>query len=133
MSMRRDISSKTTGCTLFSGAASFVTAAAKQLSETERWCCLYPGLRKLLLTDISVIEELDVLSALPAPVSSMLVHATDLLLTLPRAAVSASVRSRCFLGKPLAWKLNVADRCHSERRSAIEGHRGIDAAADSCQ
>ncbi|KAL7418880.1 Serine/threonine-protein kinase [Cryptotrichosporon argae] len=48
------------------GAALFATAAARNLSETDTWCILYPTIRPMLNCDVLELDQ-SVLSALPQP------------------------------------------------------------------
>jgi phosphoinositide-3-kinase regulatory subunit 4 len=50
------------------GAAAFVTAAAKQLPSTDVWCILYPSLRHFIKADIHLIDEPTLLMCLKPPV-----------------------------------------------------------------
>lgn len=58
------------GCaTLTQGTAGFVAAAARNLSQTDVWCILYPSLRSLLHSDIMEMDEQSIMPALIPPVS----------------------------------------------------------------
>lgn len=51
------------------GAAAFIGSAANYLPQSDVWCILYPSLRHYLRSDIRVVDEMCLLSALKPPVS----------------------------------------------------------------
>ncbi|WOO86061.1 Phosphoinositide 3-kinase regulatory subunit 4 [Vanrija pseudolonga] len=51
------------------GAAGFVAAAARHLSQTDVWCILYPSVRTALRADVLALDEESILSALVPPLS----------------------------------------------------------------
>lgn len=53
---------------LLIGAVAFIAIAAKHLPSTDVWCILYPSLRHFLRSDVKVIDEQSLLTALKPPV-----------------------------------------------------------------
>ncbi|KAJ7216643.1 hypothetical protein GGX14DRAFT_442277 [Mycena pura] len=51
------------------GAASFIVSAASHLPPSDVWCILYPSLRHFLKSDIVVIDEQSLLTAMKPPLS----------------------------------------------------------------
>jgi len=51
------------------GAAAFITAAGQHLPPSDIWCILYPSLRHFMKSDILIIDESGLLTALKPPVS----------------------------------------------------------------
>lgn len=54
------------------GTANFFTAAAKSLSNTDRWCILYPMIKKLLRADVKEITSAALLDNAREPVRRFL-------------------------------------------------------------
>ena len=74
-----------------SGAAAFLTTTARGLQPTDRWCILYPTIKRLLRADIKDITELALLDNAREPLSRVVFE----------AAVSWAGRS----GKSQFWSL----------------------------
>jgi hypothetical protein len=53
---------------LLIGAVAFIAIAAKHLPSTDVWCILYPSLRHFLRSDVKVIDEQSLLTAMKPPV-----------------------------------------------------------------
>lgn len=53
---------------LMQGTAGFIAAAARNLSQTDVWCILYPSLRTLLHSDILEMDEENIMDAVISPV-----------------------------------------------------------------
>jgi phosphoinositide-3-kinase regulatory subunit 4 len=53
---------------LLKGAAAFIAIAAKHLPSTDVWCILYPSLRHFLRSDVKIIDEQSLLTAMKPPV-----------------------------------------------------------------
>lgn len=54
---------------LLLGAAAFIGSAANHLPQSDVWCILYPSLRHYLRSDVRIVDEMSLLSALKPPVS----------------------------------------------------------------
>ncbi|KAJ7253059.1 hypothetical protein B0H12DRAFT_1117273 [Mycena haematopus] len=51
------------------GAAAFIVSAASHLPQSDVWCILYPSLRHFLKSDIVIIDEQSLLTAMKPPLS----------------------------------------------------------------
>lgn len=60
----------------FLGAAAFIAAAAKHLPSSDVWCILYPSLRHFLRSDVKVIDEQSLLTAMKPPVRPFIEKST---------------------------------------------------------
>lgn len=58
----------------FLGAAAFLTAVAKILPPTDRWCIFYPTIKRLLRADVKDITELALLDNAREPVCCHVFH-----------------------------------------------------------
>lgn len=56
------------GQRLMQGTAGFIAAAARNLSQADVWCILYPSLRTLLHSDILEMDEEGIMVAVISPV-----------------------------------------------------------------
>ncbi|KAJ7628484.1 hypothetical protein FB45DRAFT_794341 [Roridomyces roridus] len=57
------------------GAAAFIVSAASHLPPSDVWCILYPSLRHFLRSDVVVIDEQSLLTALKPPLSRQIFDA----------------------------------------------------------
>jgi phosphoinositide-3-kinase regulatory subunit 4 len=76
------------------GAAGFVAAAARHLSQSDVWCILYPSVRTALRADVLALDEESILSALVPPVSFTLLQtlfATCVATNLHHAALTRHI------------------------------------------
>ncbi|CAA7269893.1 unnamed protein product [Cyclocybe aegerita] len=72
------------------GAAAFITSAGQHLPPSDIWCILYPSLRHFLKSDIVIIDEQSLLSAMKPP--------------LPRQILDASVQWAMKAEKSNFWR-----------------------------
>lgn len=60
--------SRVVDCNNKLGAAAFMSSAAKHLPRSDVWCILYPSLRYFLKSDVVIIDESSLLTAMKPPV-----------------------------------------------------------------
>jgi hypothetical protein len=75
---------------LYAAAASFIASVAKQLTNTDVSCLLYPYLKPLLRADLAVVSQITLLDSITSPVRSSYVLNGPL--SIDRIAYLASYR-----------------------------------------
>ncbi|ESK97721.1 phosphoinositide 3-kinase regulatory subunit 4 [Moniliophthora roreri MCA 2997] len=93
-----------------SGAAAFIASAANHLPASDVWCILYPSLRHFLKSDVAVIDEQSLLTAMKTP--------------LPRPIFDAAVQWAQKADKASFWRgSKKSSRTESARESVASMRR----------
>ncbi|SCV71242.1 BQ2448_2830 [Microbotryum intermedium] len=86
------------------GAASFLASTSDTLDPTDRWCILYPTIKRLLRADIKEITALSILDNAREPLS--------------RVIFEAAVAWACRAGKSHFWSANGSSKNAAREKGA---------------
>ena len=89
---------------LLSGAALFISSAAKALPATDVWCILYPSLRHFMRSDIRSVEAPNILRSLKSPVSMSLFEAC-----LSTESISCHKLPRHIYDFAMDWAMRIGN------------------------